>query len=93
MKLTLSLPFLLLLIAACATTTSNQLPAGSYRLNGYSAEGKKIGGTIKIEVPFSDQRFAVGVLCSNKGTATVAATNAAGTVTTFSCVINGKPAT
>ena len=84
------------LLTACASTgsssSSSQLPAGHYVLKGHNTEGKQLGGTLKIDVPFSDPSFAVGVLCSNQGTTVVKATNDAGVVTTFRCVIHGQPA-
>ncbi|MBI5753288.1 MAG: hypothetical protein HZA59_14270 [Hydrogenophilales bacterium] len=77
----------LLFISFVAAADSSPLPNGDYKLSGYDADGKKTGGPVKVYVPYSNASFAIGVLCSNKGTVTVTATNETGAETTFKCVI------
>lgn len=96
MKYLLSVVTVSVLLTACASTDqrsdSSKLLPGNYTFKGFNAEGKQLGGTVKVNVPYNDPSFAVGVLCSNKGTVVVKATNDSGTETAFRCIINGKPA-
>lgn len=96
MKYLLSIATISILLTACASTgqvsDSSKLPPGNYKLKGFNAEGKQLGGIVRVNVPFNDPSFAVGVLCSNQGAVVVRATNDYGTETTFRCIINGKPA-
>jgi hypothetical protein len=94
MKIALPLLFLTVLISGCANTSSNHsgsnwLPPGSYVLKGFNSEGKQLGGTVKIDIPFNDPRYAFLGLCSNKGAKIITAMSSTGTETTFKCVEMG----
>lgn len=62
-----------------------KLPDGTYTFKGHGADGRQMGGSLMASVPLNDPAFAVGVLCSNRGTAVVRATAASGTEFTTAC--------
>lgn len=50
-----------------------KLQPGAYQLTSFDSSGAKVAGPVRIDIPFNDQSFAVGAMCSNDKAARVIA--------------------
>lgn len=73
------------LLTACASSGVGRLPNGNYQLSGYDGAGNQRGNMINIDVPFSDQTFAIGLICSDAQTTTVVVEQMGNVVTKLNC--------
>lgn len=83
MKLPLLAAFVVAVLAGCATPTETsgignqpvgvKLQPGPYWLTSFNSKGNKVAGPVKIDIPFNDQSFAVGAMCTNDKAARVVA--------------------
>lgn len=55
-----------------------KLQPGAYQLTSFDSSGSKVAGPVRIDIPFNDQSFAVGAMCSNDKAARVVAKGANG---------------
>ncbi|MDB5823428.1 MAG: hypothetical protein JWR21_2132 [Herminiimonas sp.] len=70
-------------LTGCATPTGpnrvevkgvgGKLQPGAYQLTSFDSVGVKVAGPVRIDIPFNDQSFAVGAMCSNDKAARVMA--------------------
>jgi hypothetical protein len=75
-------------LVACATPNGparvevqgvgGKLQPGAYQLTSFDLSGSKVAGPVRIDIPFNDQNFAVGAMCSNDKASRVIAKGANG---------------
>lgn len=70
--------FVVTILTGCAAPTGSsaaKLQPGAYQLTSFDSNGNKVGGPVKIDIPFNDQSFAIGSMCINDRAARVVATD------------------
>jgi hypothetical protein len=67
------------------TKAAEKLPDGNYQLTGIDEAGNETGNILNIDVPFNDQSFSIGLICSNEKTKIVVVEQLGNVVAKYKC--------